>query len=128
MQETVQQGHALADDGRPRAPSPQTYGGPSRNHPSTPAPFATTTMATAHTQVRPPAARAAAVSPAVRILTDGSRHALAASPARALQDYPPRVFKENVLEVLRRNRKFKGRMYAGLKDAAANERLRGATS
>jgi hypothetical protein len=39
----------------------------------TPAPFATTTMATAAAQVRPPCARAAAVSPAVRILTGGAR-------------------------------------------------------
>jgi hypothetical protein len=44
-----------------------------RNTPTTPAPFATTAMATAAAQVRPPCARAAAVSPAVRILTGGAR-------------------------------------------------------
>ena len=45
---------------------------PLRNTPTTPAPFTTTTMATADAQVRPPCARAAAVSPAVRLLTDNS--------------------------------------------------------
>jgi hypothetical protein len=44
-----------------------------RNTPITPAPFTTTTMATTTTQVRPPCARAAAVSPAVRLLTGGAR-------------------------------------------------------
>jgi hypothetical protein len=69
--ETVQQGHLAGDGCSWAPPCHNNTQSPLRNT-ITPAPFATTAMATATTQVRPPCARAAAVSPAVRILTGGS--------------------------------------------------------